>query len=574
MGIFWTSYTTLVVVLITGASALVANPLAQATEGTSSAAGCEPTYVPNLGLGCELPNGHYLVFLDDGTTLITHGPDPIVPDAEPGFGETADQRAPVCAAEWNLHVLYGHPASVNSRIDTVASEIRGAIRRMNAILNADALESGNVGADFRVLCDANGDIQIDVFTGPDTAGPVYTTDFTAVVNAAKAAGFSNPTTDYLMFYDDTSQGVCGVGNLATDDSLSETNANMQGPDYGVVYKNCFLGRTPMHENGHTQGAVQDLAPMWDGSGHCLEGEDVMCYPGQGGVLPLCDDRVHYDCNFDTYFDAAPENGEWLATHWNIGSRLNKYIAFSDAPAPSAPTEPSTAPPSPPPSTTSSRPPSSTNTAPQPSFTAESNGRTLHVDASGTRDPQGDAIDYEWNWGDGQGGDFGEKQSHIYSADGTFVVTLTATDAFGASRTVQRQIAIDDGVANKAPTAAFSIDPKDPRPGGEVQFIDLSSDHDGRVVMYEWSFGDGTTSDKRYPRRTFFEGTYSIELTVTDDQGATDSLVQPMVVEKPEEPAAEPLAAPESRPPETVPGVGLVYLVAVALAMTGVRRRSE
>lgn len=218
-------------------------------------------------------------------------------------------------------------------------------------------------------------------------------------------------------------------------------------------------------------------------------------------------------------------------------------------------------------------PSSGNAAPRPAFTAETDGRTLHVDASETRDPEGDAITYAWDWGDGHGGDSGETQEHIYSSDGQFVVTLTATDAFGASRTVQRQIAVDDGIANRAPKAAFSIDPADPRPGGEVQFIDSSSDEDGRIVSYHWAFGDGTTSEKRYPRRTFVEGTYSIELTVRDDSGATDSLVQPMVVDEPAEPAAKPMSAPSSRPPETVPGLTVVFLLFAAFAVAFVRRRT-
>lgn len=226
------------------------------------------------------------------------------------------------------------------------------------------------------------------------------------------------------------------------------------------------------------------------------------------------------------------------------------------------------------SSASPRPsPTSNNAAPQPTFTSETDGRTVHVDASGTRDPEGDAINYEWDWGDGNGNDYGEKQSHTYSADGQFVVTLTATDAFGASRVTQRQVAVDDGVANRAPTAGFSVDPKEPRPGGEVQFVDGSADPDGRIVTYEWSFGDGTMSDKRYPRRTFVEGTYSIELTVRDNHGASDSLVQPLVVKPADAPAAAPMEAPPSRPPENAPGLAMTFLILAAFALAFVRRRS-
>ncbi|MDQ3981819.1 MAG: hypothetical protein M3271_03965, partial [Actinomycetota bacterium] len=94
----------------------------------------------------------------------------------------------------------------------------------------------------------------------------------------------------------------------------------------------WFSRTPMHENGHNQGAVQSGAPHEDGTNHCTEHEDIMCYPSSSLECP---DQMYYDCGFDTYFDAVPEPGEWLDTHWNIGSRVNRYIEFGDVPAPEA-----------------------------------------------------------------------------------------------------------------------------------------------------------------------------------------------------------------------------------------------
>src|SRR5688572_230170 len=318
------------------ATQIVAAPRIAAAEP------CEPAYVPHLGQACLRGDGLYDVVLADGTRLQTHGPDPkpAAPDADPGFEEGDDERPLVCAETWALHVLYGHPTTTPDRSASVAEGLRAAIRRMNAILNADALESGGPTADYRAVCDAAGDIRVDTFSGPDASSPAYTTEYNTIVDAAIAAGFDDDGIDYVVFWDAGST-VCGVGNLATDDSLSPDNANMEGTGYGVVYDGCWFGRTPMHENGHTQGAVQDLAPMWDASGHCVEGYDVMCYPGEAGftgtatlgLVLQCDDRIHYDCNFDTYFDAAPESGEWLATHWNIGSTVNRYVAFGDTSSP-------------------------------------------------------------------------------------------------------------------------------------------------------------------------------------------------------------------------------------------------
>jgi hypothetical protein len=90
----------------------------------------------------------------------------------------------------------------------------------------------------------------------------------------------------------------------------------------------------MHENGHNQGAVQYGAPHSTGTGwHCWDEIDVMCYSPDGGNLhqqgteTLCSDREYFDCGYNDYFDSNPEPGEYLATHWNLGSPLNKFIVF-------------------------------------------------------------------------------------------------------------------------------------------------------------------------------------------------------------------------------------------------------
>jgi PKD repeat protein len=58
-------------------------------------------------------------------------------------------------------------------------------------------------------------------------------------------------------------------------------------------------------------------------------------------------------------------------------------------------------------------------------------------------------------------------------------------------------------------------------GLTCSFTDRSSDPDGSVVLWSWSFGDGATSAARNPSRTYGAGgTYGVTLTVTDDDGAT------------------------------------------------------
>lgn len=58
-------------------------------------------------------------------------------------------------------------------------------------------------------------------------------------------------------------------------------------------------------------------------------------------------------------------------------------------------------------------------------------------------------------------------------------------------------------------------------GGSIGFSSAgSNDPDGTIVSYLWSFGDGTTSTQANPAKAYSAaGTYTVRLTVTDDDGA-------------------------------------------------------
>ncbi len=74
-------------------------------------------------------------------------------------------------------------------------------------------------------------------------------------------------------------------------------------------------------------------------------------------------------------------------------------------------------------------------------------------------------------------------------------------------------------ANNAPSASFSDSCTDL----SCSFTDGSSDSDGSVVSWAWNFGDGSTSSAQNPSHTYgAAGTYTVSLTVTDDDGASNS----------------------------------------------------
>ena len=156
--------------------------------------------------------------------------------------------------------------------------------------------------------------------------------------------------------------------------------------------------------------------------------------------------------------------------------------------------------------------------------------TVVFDGTGSSDPDGTVDSYEWDFGDGTTGT-GETPSHTYGDDGVYTVTLTATDDDGATTTTgPRSVTIDDrepASTNRRPTAAFEVDPSEPRTGDRIEFdASGSSDPDGDGLDYRWklTYPNGrteTTSGETVTADPLFPGEYRMTLTV-DDGDATNS----------------------------------------------------
>ncbi len=80
--------------------------------------------------------------------------------------------------------------------------------------------------------------------------------------------------------------------------------------------------------------------------------------------------------------------------------------------------------------------------------------------------------------------------------------------------------------NQSPTANFSSSCS----GLDCSFTNTSGDSDGSIVSRAWTFGDGATSTLNNPAHSYAAaGTYSVTLTVTDDDGATDAISKNVTV---------------------------------------------
>lgn len=167
-----------------------------------------------------------------------------------------------------------------------------------------------------------------------------------------------------------------------------------------------------------------------------------------------------------------------------------------------------------------------NVAPTASFTSSCTNLACTFNGSGSSDPDGSISSYDWNWGDGTTHGTGVTPSHTYAAAGTYPVTLTVTDNQGATGAVSNNVTVT--AANVPPTAAFT---------SSCTFLvcnfngSTSSDPDGTISSYSWNFGDGSAlGTGATPSHTYAAaGTYTVTLTVTDNQGATGSVPHDVTV---------------------------------------------
>lgn len=149
---------------------------------------------------------------------------------------------------------------------------------------------------------------------------------------------------------------------------------------------------------------------------------------------------------------------------------------------------------------------------------------------------GRIIGYAWDFGDGTVSTEANPQkaySTLGPAEG-FLVRLAVFDDAGGTAVAESRVK----VVNRAPTIGIVADPTS---GTAPLRVDLSAvvlDETTLVpnppLSYAWDFGDGATSTDADPApRTYSSsGTYTVRVTVTDDQGATASAEESIVVGSP------------------------------------------
>ncbi|RPE78765.1 MULTISPECIES: PKD domain-containing protein [unclassified Frondihabitans] len=170
-----------------------------------------------------------------------------------------------------------------------------------------------------------------------------------------------------------------------------------------------------------------------------------------------------------------------------------------------------------------------NVAPTSSFTSSVKDLSASFDASASADTDGTVAGYAWDFGDNASGT-GKTPAHTYDKAGTYTVTLTVTDDKGAVGTSTGQVTVTAPRVNAAPTASFTSTTTDLSAAFDAS---ASSDFDGSVASSAWDFGDGQTGTGKTVTHAYTQaGTYSVKLTVTDNEGLSSTSTSSVTVTAP------------------------------------------
>ncbi len=159
------------------------------------------------------------------------------------------------------------------------------------------------------------------------------------------------------------------------------------------------------------------------------------------------------------------------------------------------------------------------------------------DISNSEDRDGVIEEYQLEFGDGSepasGTDLLDLVEHTYEEADEYTATLTVVDDDGLENSTSETITVEEPLPeNEEPTASINASPTSGTEPLEVDFsASESSDPDGEIVSYEWSFGDGNGATGEEVSHTFeSSGDFQVTLSVTDDRDGTDRISTTIEVE--------------------------------------------
>ena len=159
------------------------------------------------------------------------------------------------------------------------------------------------------------------------------------------------------------------------------------------------------------------------------------------------------------------------------------------------------------------------------------GDIVYFNGSHCNDTDGTIEFYRWSFGDGSSAINVRSPTHTYLNTGEYTVSLVVIDNEGSSDIALSKVNVTYKGPQK-PKAVITA-PSNIVAGKPSSFDALgSTDDDGYIKFYNWSFGDGSTGSGETVSHTYTSpGTYIVTLTVTDNSGLSSSASLSVTVKK-------------------------------------------
>ncbi len=147
------------------------------------------------------------------------------------------------------------------------------------------------------------------------------------------------------------------------------------------------------------------------------------------------------------------------------------------------------------------------------------GDIVIFNGSNSSDPENQIAEYYWSFGDGESAT-GPIVTHVYQDDSWYTARLTVIDQDATTSFLEVIVK----VMNRLPIPKAEATPATAKTLDSMTFKGtMSEDPDGRVLWFHWDFGDGATGFGDIVDHAYSDdGTYTVTLTVTDDDGAEAS----------------------------------------------------
>jgi gliding motility-associated-like protein len=130
--------------------------------------------------------------------------------------------------------------------------------------------------------------------------------------------------------------------------------------------------------------------------------------------------------------------------------------------------------------------------------------------------------YQWFFSDSASA-IGNPAAHTFPQDGNNSTKLIVVNAVGCHDTLTYNFNINDPML-----AGFSFDPDPPLANSPVDFKNTSSSF---ATLYNWDFGDGTTSTEKEPRKYYNDsGSLHICLVASNANNCTDSVCRDVTID--------------------------------------------